>query len=195
MATIDEIQNFLNIEIGERWLRDGKKNPNKNKYYWYEGQYYIVQLNKDKWMITEDCNKTRQLLRLYSWSASDGYAHTRINGKIKGWQQLFLTYEAGLVADHINRMRYDNRIDNLRIVTYSINNRNKTKPKNNTSDITGVCLDRKGKYRYWKTGIVNNEGIHLSKCFSIDKLGDDRAKELAIAQRRIWEQEYGYKGD
>jgi hypothetical protein len=196
MATIDEIQNFLNIEIGERWLRDGKKDPNKNKYYYYEGQYYIVQLTQNKWMICEDCNKTRLLLRLYSWCVgSTGYATTSVNGKAKNWHRIILNYEAGLLADHINRMRYDNRIDNLRIVTYSINSRNITKPKDNTSGTKGVRLDCIHRYRYWKAEIVNNEGIKLKKCFSINKLGDDRAKELAIAQRRIWEQEYGYIGD
>ena len=39
------------------------------------------------------------------------------------------------------------------------------------------------------------ELIKISKCFNTNKLGEDRAKELAIAQRRIWEQEYGYLGD
>ena len=82
MATIDEIQNFLNIEIGERILRNGKKYADKNKYYWYEGQYYIVQLTKNTWMIAEDCNKTRQLLRLYCWCFAE-YAKTKIDGKMK----------------------------------------------------------------------------------------------------------------
>ena len=139
MSTIDEIQNFLNIEIGERWLRDGKKKPNKNKYYWYEGQYYIVQLTQNKFMICEDCNTTRRLLRLHCWCFGE-YARTRINRKIKRWHQLFLTYEVGLVTDHINRMRYDNRADNLRIVTRSVNNRNITKRSDNTTGTQGVYL-------------------------------------------------------
>ena len=194
MATIDEIQNFLNIEIDERRLRNGKKKPNKNKYYWYEGQYYIVQLTKDKWMIAEDCNKTRRLLRLYCWYFGK-YARTNINGESKRWHQLFLTYETGLVTDHINRMRCDNRADNLRIVTKSINSRNITKRIDNTTGTQGIHLLNKGIFRYWRAVIINNDGVKLTKCFSIDKLGDDRAKELAIAQRRIWEQEYGYIGD
>ena len=194
MATINEIQNFLNIEIGERWLRDGKKKPNKNKYYWYEGQYYIVQLNKDKWMIAEDCNKTRRLLRLYCWGFTHGYAMTHTNGTTKKWHQIILNYEAGLVADHINRMRYDNRIDNLRIVTQSINNRNVTKRKTNTSGITGVYRCRIGGYMYWKAQIYNNEGIRLSKIFSIDKLGEE-SKTMAINERKRLEVLYGYLGD
>ena len=196
MSTIDEIQNFLNIEIGERWLRDGKKKPNKNKYYWYEGQYYIVQLTQNKFMICEDCNKTRRLLRLYSWRFDHGYAYTsNTNGKTTAWHQLFLTYEDTLVADHINRFKYDNRSDNLRIVSLSVNSRNTTKRKDNESGIKGISRDIKGRYMYWRVDIVNNEGVQLSKRFSIDKLGEDRAKQLAIEQRRLWEQEYGYIGD
>ena len=154
MATIEEIQNFLDIEIGERRLRDGKKKTNKNSYYYYENQYYIVQLTKNKWITAEDCNKTRILLRLHSWCVgTDGYAMTSINGTTKMWHQLFLTYEDGLEGDHINRLRYDNRSDNLRIVTRRVNNRNRTKPDVNTSGVKGVHLDRNGKKIYWKAQI------------------------------------------
>ena len=92
-------------------------------------------------------------------------------------------------------MRYDNRADNLRIVTRSINSRNLTKRCDNTTGIQGVGLERKGKYMHWRTQIVNNEGIHLSKRFNIDKLGNDEAKRLAIEQRQIWEVLYGYIGE
>ena len=195
MATIDEIQNFLNIEIGERRLRNGKKEPNKNKYYYYENQYYIVQLTKNRWVICEDCNKTRRLLRMYCWYFHE-YAKTRVNQKIKSWHQLFLTYEVTLVADHINRFKYDNRSDNLRIVSPSMNSRNVTKRKNNMSGTKGVCLDKTRENRYyWKAEITNNDGVRLDKKFSINKLGNDEAKRLAIEQRRIWEEEYGYLGD
>ena len=92
-------------------------------------------------------------------------------------------------------MRYDNRADNLRIVTRSVNNRNITKRSDNKSGTKGIRIDHKGRFRYWKAEIVNNEGITITKCFNIDKFGDERAKELAFAQRRLWEQEYGYIGD
>ena len=92
-------------------------------------------------------------------------------------------------------MRYDNRADNLRIVTRNINSRNLTIRCDNTSGIQGVGLERKGKYMLWKAHIVNNEGIHLKKRFNIDKLGNDEAKRLAIEQRQIWEVLYGYIGE
>jgi len=80
MATLNEIQAFLNIEIGDKRLKDGKKYKDKNQYYYYEQAYYIVKLTKDKWMIAEDCKKTRILLRNYCWCTGiDDYAMTRVN--------------------------------------------------------------------------------------------------------------------
>ena len=80
-------------------------------------------------------------------------------------------------------------------MSLSVNSRNTTKRKDNESGIKGISRDIKGRYMYWRVDIVNNEGVQLSKRFSIDKLGEDRAKQLAIEQRRLWEQEYGYIGD
>ena len=54
MSTLNDIESFLNIEIGQRRLRDGKKYNNKNQYYYFENLYYIVKLTKDMWIC---CNK------------------------------------------------------------------------------------------------------------------------------------------
>lgn len=49
--------------------------------------------------------------------------------------------------DHINGMRSDNRIVNLRSVTFSENARNKKIQSNNTSGCAGVCFsNKKGKW-------------------------------------------------
>jgi len=44
--------------------------------------------------------------------------------------------------DHVNRNRADNRIENLRVVSRSINNRNSSMQRNNKSGITGVYWDK-----------------------------------------------------
>ena len=67
-------------------------------------------------MDAEQCNKTQALLG-NSWRVTFGYARTNIDGSSKNWHQLFLNYEDGLVADHINHKTFDNRHFNLRIVT------------------------------------------------------------------------------
>ena len=68
MTTLNNIESFLNLEIGDKIIKDGKKYKNKNQYYYYEQAYYIIKLTKDNWMIAEDCQKTRKLLRKYCWS-------------------------------------------------------------------------------------------------------------------------------
>ena len=54
--------------------------------------------------------------------------------------------------DHINRIRNDNRIENLRWATTSENNQNKSQSKNNTSGTTNVYYYKStDKWRYQKT--------------------------------------------
>ena len=81
MASLEEIQNYLNININEP-LRDGLKNPHKNRYYYYPDQYYIVELSQNRWTILEDCAKTRALLRDYVWCVLSNYTATKRNDKL-----------------------------------------------------------------------------------------------------------------
>ena len=63
MASLEEIKIYLNIDINEP-LRDGMKNPLKNRYYYYPDQYYIVELSQNKWTILEDRLMTMIFQRL-----------------------------------------------------------------------------------------------------------------------------------
>ena len=196
MTTLANIEAFLNIEIGDKRLKDGKKRKNKNQYYYYEQAYYIVKLTQNKWMIAEDCQKTRKLLRKHCWCFhSTGYAQTDVNKSTKRWHQLFFNYEAGLVADHINNKPFDNRMDNIRIVSTRDNMRNKSKRSDNTSGKQGICKNKKSGLEYWRAEIRDNNNKRIQKDFSIKKLGDEEAKRQAIAYRKHLEQQYGYIGD
>jgi len=198
MTTLNNIEAFLNLEIGDKKLKDGKKKINKNQYYYYEHFYYIVKLSKDKWMIAEDCQKTRKLLKKYCWHTGIyGYAQTSVDKSTKYWHQLFFNYEGGLVADHINNKRFDNRIDNIRIVTLRENSRNTTINSNNASGKQGVYYytDKKTGCHYWKVIITDNNGKSISKYFSIKKLGNEEAKRQAIEHRKQLEIQFGYIGD
>ena len=196
MADLNTIKNHLNIEIGDRKLRNGRKYPRKNRYYRFD-EYYVVSLTQGKYMIVDNDKKNRKMLRKYCWSFSHSQnGQTYVGKSTKLSHQLFLKYERGLVADHINRCRFDNRFENLRIVSYQQNNRNKTKNSNNTSGVTGVSKTMKGVGRpYYQAQIRNNDGSILSKTFNINKLGEEQAKRLAIAQRQAWEIEFGYIGE
>ena len=148
-------------------------------------------------MICSDDEKTRQLLSDFCWrlSTKDNYSKTSIDNTTKYYHQLLLNYEDGLVCDHTNRHRYDNRVNNLRIVTVRENNRNKTKSKNNTSGKSGVYYVRINRLHYWKAVITNNDGNKVTKMFNINILGDPEAKRRAIEQRQAWEALYNYLGE
>jgi hypothetical protein len=201
MASLQKIQTHLNIEINNEQLCNGKKQKDKNQYYYYKNQYYIVQLTQNKWCVLEDCTKTRKLLKQHVWRNNRGYAQTTIGTRpcqtTKKFHQLFLTYEDGLVCDHLNNKRFDNRSENLRIVSYSENNRNRTTPKNNTSGKQGVVLKKYTKRGFctWQSTIYDNNHNRIKKEYSIKKYGYDQAKELAIAWRKQKELELGYSGD
>lgn len=81
----------------------------------------------------------------------------------------------GMFIDHINGIKTDNTIDNLRLTTYTGNARNTGRRSTNTSGITGVtfCDKGNGHARVW----WHEDGKNKSKSFSFGKLG----KELAVA--------------
>jgi hypothetical protein len=131
---------------------------------------------------------------------SDGYLFVRLSkdGKCKNHKIHRLIAQEFIdnphnkpCVDHINRDRKDNFLDNLRWCTASENSRNKTKRKDNSSGINGVCYNKSGNR--WQTEICNNEGKRIHKSFSCSKHPD--AKERAIAWRKQKEQELGYCGE
>lgn len=84
--------------------------------------------------------------------------------------------------DHINGIRFDNRIANLRDVTVLENRRNAACPSHNTSGFIGVRF-RPDRNR-WRAHIsVNNNTKHL---------GSFSTREEAIAARKAAEAFYGF---
>ena len=97
-----------------------------------------------------------------------------------------------LLHDHVKRNKFDNRLENLRIATVKENNRNKTKPCNNTSGIMGI---RKRQNR-WVAQINDNNNKKIQKSFTINhNRTDEQCKQLAINQRNIWKQQFNYLGE
>ncbi len=82
-------------------------------------------------------------------------------------------------VDHIDQNRSNNMVLNLRWTTKSINCRNQTTPKNNTSGIKGVSYCKKNKrwIAIWYAEIKHN------RSFSEKQYGD-QAKQMAIDYRR-----------
>lgn len=84
--------------------------------------------------------------------------------------------------DHINGIKHDNRITNLRDVTNQENSRNSKKPKNNTSGCVGVCWNKSSSK--WLARIANGmNAVHLGSFEDINE---------AIAARKAAEKKIGF---
>jgi hypothetical protein len=63
--------------------------------------------------------------------------------------------------DHINRVKDDNRIANLREATRNQNNRNVGIKRHNKSGFKGVCRHSQAKHKYQAQILVNGKKIYL----------------------------------
>ncbi|WP_418549694.1 HNH endonuclease signature motif containing protein [Hungatella sp.] len=85
---------------------------------------YIIRTHKGE-EINVDAEDVDRLAK-HSWSIGiDGYPQARVSGKMMRMHELLVGQfrGEGLVIDHINHNRADNRKDNLRIVTPAQNAR------------------------------------------------------------------------
>lgn len=122
-------------------------------------------------------------LKEFSWSShGGGYASTsNKDGKLKykEFHRNVIEIREGMIADHINRNRYDNRRCNLREVTVQANAVNRSLPSNNTTGHMGLIRRENGK---WQATIVVS-GNKIS-------LGTFDNKEDAIKARKGAEEKY-----
>lgn len=125
----------------------------------------------------------------------EGYVVIKINGTNHYSHRLAWVYTHGdypsgkqPFIDHINGVKTDNRIVNLRCSSHSENNRNKQMQSNNTSDISGVSSYKKIKtsgkiYEYWVAHWYDENGKTQRKHFSSHKLSEEAAKQAAVDYR------------
>lgn len=98
------------------------------------------------------------------------------------WQLFHGELSKELVIDHIDGDSANNKISNLRAVKHSINTKNCKKRKTNNTGVTGVSRltvpDKNGNIYNYYTATWFIEKTFL-KHFSIDKLGEDLAFQMA----------------
>lgn len=117
---------------------------------------------------------------------SDGYLHVNIAGKQYrahriAWLLHYGEWPSGII-DHINGNKADNRITNLRVVSFVENGQNRKLDARSKSGTSGVWWSPRQKA--WKVYIrVNGRNIHL---------GYFKDKASAIAKRKAAEAENGY---
>ena len=93
----------------------------------------------------------------------NGYIRIRINGKrYKAhriiWEMHFGEIPLDRWVDHIDRDRKNNSLENLRLVDFSYNSRNRNVRKNSRTGVTGVMWKRSDKI--WEANITERGNIH-----------------------------------
>lgn len=119
-------------------------------------------------------------------SPFEGYLYGKLLGQTELAHRVVWALHYGEMPsggiDHINHVRSDNRIENMRIATDRENARNQTLRASNTSGVMGVSLHRQtGK---WAAYISTGDGIK--------HLGLFETKDCAVKVRRQAEIDLGY---
>lgn len=113
------------------------------------------------WKIDRGARKTKG--KIAGWTNNNGYAHIQIDEKTYSAHHIVWLYHNAelpkFCIDHINGIRTDNRIENLRRATNGENQQNQRKPQsNNKSGFLGVV--KFGKK--WKAQIGDGgKRIHI----------------------------------
>lgn len=122
-------------------------------------------------------------LRRYRWSFHKGYANRRSDGCRIPLHRVVLgdPPQPGLIADHINRDRLDNRRANLRWVTVAQSSHNKGPQRRNRTGLRGLTYQGKSSPgRPWQACVRLNGKLH-SLGYYADPLD---AARVASAWRR-----------
>ena len=130
-------------------------------------------------------NKNRNSIRRNYVAGSikgnnNGYRRVRIKGQNYQEHRVIMMLCFGHIPenaeiDHINHVRNDNRLCNLRFVTGSENSRNKSVSSRNTTGVTGVYFYKRLQ-KYIARIRVNREVIHLGTFETLEEAAAARAE-------------------
>lgn len=98
------------------------------------------------------------------------------------WEMHKGAIPSGNIIDHDDRDRKNNRIGNLRLTTYTGNQRNRKRGSNNTSGVTGVSWD-KAKNKWF---------AHIGIDGKSKGLGRYKAISDAVSARKAAEEDYNF---
>ena len=124
--------------------------------------YKEIQLTQNQQTLVD--NDDYEELMKYIWHAQKDknifYAVGRNKESRKSLRmhRLIMDCPQGMVVDHINHDTLDNRKENLRVVTKTQNNKNRSISKNNKSGYKGVCWSKRAKK--WMASITN-DGVQI----------------------------------
>lgn len=154
------------------WLR---YEANSGKFYWIKTNSNRVHIGSEAGSI-----------------AGSGHRQIKINRKVYlahrlAWIVCYGPIPYGMLIDHINGVRDDNRISNLRLATLSNNQHNQRIRNDNTSGFKGVS--RETRSRKWRVQVkTNGLNKHLgyfncptAAMFAVEKAAQELHGEFARA--------------
>lgn len=156
--------------------------PETGNLYWKERDLDLFS-DKDKGRSWNTKNAGKEALATYD---THGYKFGTLRGKrnIRAHRIVWAMHNQGPfdLIDHINGIRHDNRLANLRVVDDAINHKNQKLYENNKSGAPGVCWNKRAKK--WIAEIQSNGIKHHIGCFE--------SIEDAIAARKKEEIRFGF---
>lgn len=139
------------------------------------------------WRVSLGCKKAGDIAGSVT---NFGYRDVHYNGKHYLAHRIIWEMHNGPIPevaeiDHVNHNRLDNRIENLRMVSHSENQKNQKANRMNTSGVTGVhwC-----KSRCKWVARITVDGKHIN-------LGGFDSKDSAVSARKTAEKRFGFHGN
>ena len=159
MLNRDELKNVLRYE------------PETGKLYW----------------LRRFSNGIPKSLEAGTIRKNDGYINVSVFGKLYPAHRVAYALYNGtcpddMEIDHINHVRSDNRIDNLRLVSKSENRKNQSISSKSTTGVTGVYYNR-ARRKFVAQIKINGD---------VKYLGIFDSLEEAKSKRKEAEEEYGF---
>ena len=134
------------------------------------------------WKITR--NNYVKSGRIAEAKTDEGYVTITVDGECWRGHRLAWFYVHGVVPDreidHINCVKSDNRIANLRLATRSENRRNRGLQKNNKSGVKGVSWS-KAECRWDVRTRINGKQVFIGQFDSLEEAAEARKQFCAKA--------------
>lgn len=155
----------------------------------WEDYFYYDETSPSclRWKIDRWVGRWHKILLCEKGSVAGGlrtdkYWAVKLHGKNYKCHRIIHELVIGPIlntVDHKDGDNSNNKVDNLRDVEHDINCRNRSMSVNNTSGKNGVhYFENAVGNGYWVAS-WREDNVKVQKCFSVLKLGFDKAKTLA----------------
>ena len=143
----------------------------------------IIPLTQDEFTLVDD--EDYDYLIQFEWYVANGYAMSQKDGFRMHHEiaaRMGLVLQPGYEIDHKNRDPLDNRRQNLRLVTRSVNNLNQGPRKDSTIGLRGISFyDKYQKYLVR----VQIDGVRYSLGYYEDVEEAKRVRDTFLRKRGI----------